>query len=218
MFNFINANLTLKLIGLSFVAGLLSACAVGNTYDYQTQEPAFDIISAKEIAVGVLDQRPYIITGNKESNFIGLQRGGFAVPYNVTTKSGEPLANDISTAIVNGMDASKINAKTYMLMPGNDRKAARKNVLSSGSTRSLLIYLNEWKTDTYKNVALIYNVEAEVVGANGETIAKNNAVGRENLGGDFINPMAYATKHVPIAFSRVFGKLLNEQSIIDALK
>ena len=75
----------LLIVALSAVA--LAGCAVGNTYDYQAADIGLPVVGKGKVGVAVVDRRPYVLSGDKEADFVGLQRGGFGNPFNVTTRS-----------------------------------------------------------------------------------------------------------------------------------
>ncbi|MEH6548066.1 MAG: hypothetical protein V7701_16640, partial [Sneathiella sp.] len=99
-------NFPLKLVsklGVILAFGiLLSACAVGNKYDYKDQPIDLAASSDQKIGVSVVDQRIYIVSGEKPADFVGLQRGGFGNPFDVNTKSGGPMADSFAFAIAEG--------------------------------------------------------------------------------------------------------------------
>ena len=63
----------------------LAACAIGNTYDYRAATPSLKASASRSISVGVLDRRPYVLSGNKPPSFVGLQRAGHSAIVTVNT-------------------------------------------------------------------------------------------------------------------------------------
>lgn len=197
---------------------VVSGCAVGNKYDYESQIPELAITSKSDISVSVQDQRPYVVSGDKTPQWVGMQRGGYGNPFGVHTASGDPLADDFADTIVKALKQRGITAKSLHTSPSLSSKPAIKALAASGSDKLLLVSLQEWKTDTYMNVALIYDVTAEVFDGQGRPIARNAAKGREDLGGDFVNPPGHAMKAVPPAYRRILETLLDSQQVINALE
>ena len=87
----------LLVIAAAFVA--LGGCAIGNKYDYEVASIELPVVGTNEIGVAVVDRRPYVVSGDKQPDFVGLQRGGFGNPFDVTTKSGNPMAADMQVAL-----------------------------------------------------------------------------------------------------------------------
>jgi hypothetical protein len=79
-----------------FVLLGLSGCAVGNQHQYAGVAPDLTLKATHSVAVVVVDRRPYVVSGDKDPDFVGLQRGGFGNPFDVTTASGKALASDIA--------------------------------------------------------------------------------------------------------------------------
>lgn len=197
---------------------LVSACAVGNQYDYKNQVIEFTGETDQKVGVAVVDQRPYIVSGEKTPNFVGLQRGGFGNPFNVTTKSNEPLADSISFAIVEALKKRNISASVLKTVPTADAAEAMKVLDASGSSRLLMVYLTEWKTDTFMNVKFLYDVKASVADGDRTVLAENSLAGTRKLGGDAGNPPSFARANVPIAFRKLIRDLVNDPKMLEALK
>jgi hypothetical protein len=196
---------------------LLSACAVGNQYDYRADVPELAVTSSGAIAVGVQDKRRYIVSGDKSPNFVGLQRGGFGNPFDVTTQSGAPLASDFADTIVDALAQKGITATAVTLEPQSPRNPVIRALAGAGG-RSLLVTLNEWKSDNFVNVALIYNLSAEVFDAAGNVVAENRLTETDSLGaGGGLNLSASVGGLVGRNYKRILETLLNDEKIVAAL-
>ena len=75
------SRLLLHVLGALLIAG----CAAGNQYDYSGSDLALPITGSGDIGVAVLDVRPYVLNGDKKPDFVGLQRGGFGNPFDVSS-------------------------------------------------------------------------------------------------------------------------------------
>lgn len=196
---------------------LLSGCAIGNTYDLQSGAPTITVTSPTRILVVVQDQRSEVVSGDKQPQFIGVQRGGFGNPFDVRTTSGDPLADDVADSIIQSLTQQGVEATSIPITPGVGRQAAVDAALAQSGNKFLLIYIRQWKSDTYANVGLTYDLSAEVLGPGGDSLATNGVSAREDLGGSAFNPPAHAREVVPQAFQRALQKLLSDQKIVDAL-
>jgi hypothetical protein len=207
----------LCLIACGLVLMTASGCAVGNKHQYAGVAPDLAIETTRAITVAVQDQRPYVLDGDKTPNFVGIQRGGFGNPFDVTTASGNALSSEMATAIVSALEKKNVNA-TATSVSSNATATQIEEILAAASTdRMLLVKLIEWKSDTYQNTALIYDVRLFVVDATGSVIAENAKQGRDDLGGSFMNPPAHAKTAVPAATRRILEGLLNDPKILAAL-
>ena len=91
-------------------------------------------------------------------------------------------------------------------------------LVATGADKSLLVSFIQWKSDTYVNVALLYDASAEVFDGKGQSLARKNVSGRDDLGGDVVYPMGHAEKAVPERTRKIFELLLNDEEIVKALQ
>lgn len=161
----------------------LAGCAFGRKYDYQTARPNISASTKDTIAVGVQDRRPYVVSGNKSETFVGLQRSGYGIPFDVNTASGQPLSQEIANALVNAFKFNQIAATPVSTTPLASREEILNSLLASGKPKAILLTLNEWKTDTLVNTDVHYNLRAEVFDNNGRSVASNQIQGIDELRG-----------------------------------
>lgn len=163
-------------------AVLLGGCAVGNSHRYDLGDAELNVDSEKSIAIGVVDLRSYVISGEKAPNFSGLFRGGFGNPFDVTTDSGRPLAEDLGQSIVAALKRSGVDAQAVPVAPKTTAEDARALILASGSDRCALLRIREWKSDTYFNTGLTYDLTLDVLSSDGTLMASKELQGHDNLG------------------------------------
>ena len=208
----------IKALSLSVCILTVAGCAVGNKHQYAGVTPSLTLESAHSTAVAVQDHRPYIIDHDKDEDFVGLQRGGFGNPFDVTTKSGKPLATDIRNVIISALKKLDINATPVDIKPTMPEANAKQALLAAGTDRALFLRMDEWKADTYANTALHYDMHLSVLDRQGGLLAESSQVGEDNLGGSAWNPPAHAESAVPVAFKRILENLLNDPKIVNALR
>jgi len=206
---------TLNSFGLLGLIALLAGCAVGNQHNYSRGDLTLPVQTSRSIAVAVQDQRSYVISGNKGDDFVGLSRGGFGNPFDVTTASGNALANDFGQAIVEALKSSGVKAQQVQVGPktGNVVEA----VIKAGADRAVLLALIEWKSDTYASTSLQYDLHLRVLDATGKQLATANLQGKDDLGGSAINPPGHAKEAVPPAFRAKLQQLFAKPEIRAAL-
>ena len=91
-------------------------------------------------------------------------------------------------------------------------------VSRSHATLVLFLVLNEWKSDTYQNTALLYDVVLLVLRPDGSIAATERIQGRDDLGGSPWNPPAYSRQAVPIAFKAKIERLPNSPKIVESMR
>ncbi|WP_340115557.1 hypothetical protein [Pelagibius sp. 7325] len=163
-------------------AGFLGGCAIGNSHRYDLGDADLKVESDKSVAVAVVDLRPYVLSGEKEPRFSGLFRGGFGNPFDVTTDSGRPLTEDLSQSVVTALKRSGVDAVTVAVAPKTATAEARALVQASGADRCALLQVREWKSDTYFNTGLTYDLTLDVLAGDGTLLASKEIQGHDNLG------------------------------------
>lgn len=196
---------------------LLSACAVGNRHRYHDTFADINITGVIAIAVTTHDRRDYVVSGKKCPNFVGLQRGGYGNPFDINTDSGNALAYDMTQSLTNSLSRKGFKAMPISVAPVDDRQSVIDKLKATGNERFLVLTITEWKSDTYQNTALIYDIKATILDRDGKTLGESTLKGRDDLGGSAWNPPAHAKEAVPTAFREKIEKLLNSKEIIAAL-
>lgn len=198
---------------------LLGGCA-GDRYDFNWETPVFAVQTEDSVVVVVLDQRPEVLTGDKPPTFVGLQRVGFGIPYDVSTGSGRPLADDMADTIMRGLAVNYVPVEAVYVPASADAAVATRAVVEAGTDKGLVVLLRQWKTDTRINVAIRYDFVAHVVDSNGRIFATATLESEpdETAGGDFLNSIDYAIHHVPEAGARALERLINQPDIVAALQ
>jgi hypothetical protein len=207
------------MVGVVLGAPLLfGACAVGNKHAYHSVVASVPSSGADQIAVATHDQRPYIISGNKAPQFVGLSRGGYGNPFDVTTEDGRSLAEDMTQAIVNSLNQKGYHSVPVVVTAADGAAVAREKLVQVDAERAVLLTLREWKSDTYVSTTITYDVTLTVLSRAGEVIGESRLQGEDNLGKDVINPPALAKKVTPAAFKAKLEQLFSEPTIVAALQ
>lgn len=203
---------------LLIVVLALSACgcASGNRYNFDAGPEAVAQGSGS-VAVAALDLRPYILSGEKGSDYVGTQRGGFGNPFNVGTASHRALADEFGRAVGNSLSGGGFKVSVVKIK-GSAQPDTRSVLANTGASRLALVQIDEWKSDTYQNVALNYDLTLRILDASGKELATNRVSGRDDLGGSAWNPPAHARRAVPEAFRQKVRELLGAENVTRALR
>jgi len=204
-----------KLIWL-FVAILLSGCAAGNKYDYRSSSITLPLKAAdhRELVLSVEDARPYVVAGNKTPNFVGLQRGGFGNPFDVTTASGRPLTEDMSIAITRALTTS--GYKVLTVNEKSDKSFLVKTATDQGATRIVTLKVNEWKSDIFMGITVHCDIELKIYDVNGELLAASDMKFDEEIGGAQIGA-SKNSRIVADEFAKRIGYLFNRSEVRSVL-
>ena len=171
-----------RVIALVCVAAALGGCAFGQKITYSDTVADFEAKGNKSVAVAVHDERPYVVTGDKQASFVGLSRGGFGNPFDILTTSGAPLSNEMSASVTHSLADRGFKASTVQVAASQSRRATMEQLHGSGAERQVLISLKEWKSDKYVRTSLTYDVTVKVMDAGGEELATATFNGNEAIG------------------------------------
>ena len=206
---------SLKPISVCLVLFALTGCAVGNKYDYRMANAALPLAGSGDVGVAVVDNRSYVLSGDKEPEFIGLQRGGFGNPFDVTTASGQPLTDDLQAALQTALENSGYSV-TPLSIGSADATAISAAVADGGQPRNVVLTVTDWKTDVAMSVRLIYDLVLRVFAEDGEILATSEARGDEKVTG--AGMASQNSKTAAAAFETKIGRLFNNPDIIAALQ
>ena len=200
---------------LASVSLLTSGCAMGQKFDYRQSNIPLPVSGSAALGLIVVDQRPYILDGDKKPDFVGVIRGGYGNPFKVTTESGRPMAADIAESLQQSLEAKGFKVKLFSgddLAPNALGDAAR----ISGATRVVLLRIHEWKSDAYMSVSVNYDLALLVYDDSGQLVAENRLADEEDIGGMKMSSESNSATAVE-ALSRKLGYLFGSDSVVNAL-
>jgi hypothetical protein len=196
----------LKLVTALSCIAMLGGCAIGVTHEYQNAAPELKATAGAKLGLGVQDKRVYIVSKNKPETFVGLSRGGFNNPFDVNTVSGKPLADDFTQTIQAALSSKGVKVNALSLPVGTDESEAIK-LLSAAGDKAIFIVIYEWKSDTFVETTLAYDIQAKVIDASGKVLASKKMSGKDSLGSAGMNPPGYSRQVVPVAFRKKLEEL-----------
>ncbi|MBJ6748712.1 hypothetical protein [Geomonas anaerohicana] len=208
----------LSKVSLLALSVALSGCVVGQSYRYHDTNLHVEASGNKSVAVAAVDRRPYVVSAEKEPNYVGTLRGGFGNPFNVTTESGKPLADDMSLVVCGSLKKKGFSC-TPVTVPTNEADAQVKDKLKGASAdRLMLLVIREWMSSTYTNTGLNYDVQLTEMDREGAVLAEKQLKGEDDLGGSFMNPPGHAKEAVPAAYKKKLELLLNDAAVAKELQ
>ena len=208
----------MKRLVVVLAAAMSAGCAVGNKHGYSAVRPELGVQGNRSVAVAAQDARPYVVSGNKTPDFVGLQRGGFGNPFDVLTESGKPLVEDVAATIALSLERKGFKSTAVKVAPSGTRADVLPLAAQTKAERVALLMVREWKSDTYQNTALLYDVTLHVYDNAGNELATNRITGRDNLGGSAWNPPEHAKGAVPIAFTKKLEELFASDAVAKSLR
>jgi len=209
-----------QIIFIPLVVLLFTSCALGHRHNYHDTIANIAASGNITVALATHDQRQYILSGQSAPEYVGMRRGGFGNPFNITTVSGKPLAEDITTSICNSLSAKGYKAVAVSVVHSDTRDKVIEKMKQSESKRLLLVTLNEWQSDTSINTGLSYNVRLEVLDSNGHKLAEKIIKGDDNFRSSVWawDPLAEGREAIHKAFKEKLEALLNSGEVLKTLQ
>lgn len=196
---------------------LLAGCAAGNRYAYDHIAADTNLRGSGTVAVGTHDQRPYVLDGDKEPQFVGLQRGGYGNTFDVRTGGGKPLADDMTSSIVRTLGQSGFNTSPVLISHTASAQDARSQLLAAGARRSVLLTVQDWKSDVMMRIGLDYDLTLVVFGKDGDVLAETRVRGKKEVLGAAPLLPSDASPIVASAFKSKLEHLFADPAISRAL-
>ncbi|ORU90585.1 MAG: hypothetical protein A6F71_06375 [Cycloclasticus sp. symbiont of Poecilosclerida sp. M] len=199
----------------------LSGCVLTeNTRDAAFHLPALELQGGNStvLVVGVLDERPYVVSGKKPAKYIGefeLSMGG---PYDAFTNSKQPMANEFTDKLSGLLSKKFPKIKTVHLKLGLSKQGAVDKLLESGSSKVILITLKEWKSHTAIDTSLWFDAQLETFNAKKQLLSYKRTQGHDTFGGAALaGPITNAKRTLPHAFRQKMQALFSDSLVMASL-
>lgn len=196
----------------------LGACAIGNKQDFRPIAAQLPYSGKGAVAVLAVDERPYVLAGDKNPDYVGYQRNRVGIPFNVKTASGRPLAAELTDAFVRSLSASGFAAQARAVAPRTGADSARAALLRGAPRRALLVEIVQWESTSFFNTTLEHELHATVYDGAGHALASQTVEGSEHLEGTFLRAPKTARETVPSALAGKIQALLNTPAMRAALQ
>jgi hypothetical protein len=206
-----------RVLGIVLLAWLATGCAIGNRYAYHTIIADPKVAGTTAVGVATHDEREYVRSGSKDPQFVGFQRGGFGNPFDVRTEGDKPLAENMTTSIVNSLNKKGFRAQSVVVAHSVSPEEARQRLLRAGGDRALLLTIKEWKSDAVMRIGLSYDVTMTVLDPTGKVLAEKRLQGDKEVLGAAGLPSAVG-EVVGKAFKAKLETLLDDPAIAAALR
>ena len=196
----------------------LSGCAIGNHYDYKSVRAPLPHATKKiTVAVAAVDRREDLLTSEVQSNYVGMTRNRFGIPFRVYTKSGQPLVVDLSQAVAANLEKSGYQTTALSGFPVSDVAAAKSRLKAAHARRQILITLKQWESDTLIHTDMTTEVKVQVFNGAGQLLAEESDLVCKGLGGNFITPFCYARENLRAETSRMLTRIFSSAKIKSSL-
>ncbi len=189
----------------------LSSCAFGRKINYQGVSTFTPPLVQGQSAIAVQDRRPYVLSNDKNPDWVGLSRALSGIPYGVHTQSGKPLSDDLGSLVVNTFNKDGIVKAYQIVLTPNDNLDFALSKRNHGEDLLFIISVLEWKTDVYFNAKFNYEVSLNVYSGN-QNLVSNVVKGSDGLGSS--NPKRL---NLAVATADIFDSLINAPTVVEAI-
>ena len=209
-----------RLISLVLLVFLTGCVLTENTRDNNFRLPELELTSgsASAIVVGVLDQRPPVLAGEKSAQYIGQFELSMGGPYDAFTESKLPMAHEFSDKLAGLLGNKFPQLKTMRLEHGLTKAEAVDKLLADGSTKVVLITLKQWRSHTAIDTSLWFDAQLEAFNADKQLLSYKRTQGHDTFGGASIaGPITNAKRTLPHAFRQKMQALFSDPLVMASL-
>jgi hypothetical protein len=203
---------------LMLAVWMLAGC--GNLYriNYSNIKMDLNYSGTRSVSIGVLDQRPYILSGEKDPKYVGTIRGGYGNPFDLWTQSNLRLTDEMAATVADSLRSKGFNVLMVKAAVGKDGSGILSEMKSSGAERLIFIEVKDWWSNYYpasygaEKTELIMNVELKVLDRS------QRVLGSSRIKGTAIPPSGWPKDTIPGFYQKKMNELLNDQSVKRALR
>jgi len=187
----------------------LCGCALGLKHDFSYQPPKGENIGKGKtlLVLEAADQRPEVVQGKEEPNWVGWQRTGVGIPHDITTADGRPFAEIITEVIIQDISSVGFICKRKKLDSLTGEKISNA-VKETGAEKAIQVIMKMLHSDTINNPDVEWNLQVVVYDPAGKVIKTNEEKGSTELKGGGLFPHKEAAKVVPPFFHSLIRKLI----------
>ena len=203
---------------LALAVFMLSGC--GNMYriNYSNIRADLQYSGSRSVAVGVLDERPYILSGENDPRYVGTMRGGYGNPFDLWTESNMQLADEMAATVADSLRDKGFKVVAVKAAVGKDVSKILPAIESAGAERLVVMVVKDWWSNYYpaswgpEKTELVMNVELKIMDNSRQVLGENR------LNNTSIPPSGWPRDTIPGYYQKKMSELFNNQSIQNALK
>lgn len=136
----------------------------------------------------------------------------------MTTTSGRPLAEDLLQTFTNTFRSAGTVVTGTALASSLSPDMAVAALAEKGSERILRISFTEWKSDSFANSWVMYDVTARIYDKDGKMLGQNHLQGKDAISSSAAMAKSDANNSITQAFQQKIKDLLGGPEIIAALQ
>lgn len=201
------------------VITLLAGCAT-NAPEISQLGKSLDVggSQADRVVLGVLDSRPYVVSGEKPATIIGQYQLRFGAPYDAYTFSKKPLAEGFLNKLTELLDGKFRQLTPVLLKPSEENEEALARLMEYEGDKFVLITFKEWSSLTASSTSLDFDAQLEVFNNKKQLLAYKRTKGEDSYGGNIVaGPITNSKSVLPHAFRQKMKALFEAPMVKVAL-
>ncbi len=208
----------ISLVCLSLALGIIINCGSSYRINYSNVKADLNYSGTRSVAVGVLDKRPYVISGENDPRFVGTMRGGYGNPFDLWTTSDLRLSDEMASNMAESLRGRGFKVVSTKAVVGKDASGMLAEMKSTGAQRLVLMVMNDWWSNYYprsfgaEKSELIIDVELKVMDNSRKTLGSKKMKEIVNV------ESGWPQDTIPGWYKKKMTELLNDKSIQRALK
>lgn len=193
----------------SVILGLaLSGCAAGsNTHTFRYTPDRGANLGGERVVVlfAVEDLRRDIVEGDEPLSWVGEQRSGTGIPHSVKTTDGRAFATVVRETLQRDLESVGFRTALFDESRPEDIRGA---IAGRNAERGLVVTMRAFNSNTYSDIDIEWDFEAQVYGREGQLLAANRVRGKQELQGSVLKAPEAAKKKVPPFFYDLMRQLV----------
>jgi hypothetical protein len=139
-------NTIIPAIGMALTVMITaSGCVVGRKMSFENKQAGPDYNPSKTAVIVFQDQRPNVLLGKSKPSLCGHMKSTAGISYNVQTKEGKPLADELAASVSSSYNKAGAAATPGMADPNASKESVIDAFRHDGSKdRLLLFYIQDW--------------------------------------------------------------------------
>jgi hypothetical protein len=152
-----------KLIPLLILL-ILTGCAPGRKMSFDNKNIEPDYSTARSMIVGFQDNRTYVLERKQKPDFCGQYKSTMQIPYNIQTKSGKPLAEEFTNAVVSSLGKIGVKAQPMTIEFNMQQDSILARFNRTEAERLVYFNVKQWESNmTPRVVDIRYDVTWELI-------------------------------------------------------
>ncbi len=196
---------------------LLVSCAVSRKVEYEgvyASVPAFK----QRIALASWDQREQITDGSRQPDFVGYTRSAAGIAYPMGTANGNPFADNMTSSIASSLTKQGSTVTGVITSSSEKESMIMSQLKKTNGNRLILINCKQFYTDGYGATSLMYNLEINIYGQQGDLMKQKTFNGKRALGGSVAWGPGKYKEYMPEAFKKLIEEIFNDSEITATLQ